>query len=181
MSISITFRVLLFHTLFIRSIDFFPTISNMNQASKSPEVEYAPTRNPTGEPDWKQYLPPKTFEIVKQPKRKRTLWQASVGLSFVTLVINTFFDVVQFSSYESLEGRSDFNGFHINILYRDVSFGTAKIVDVAWNTVIGRGGQALITLTSDRVASNVLTRIAELVPIDLKLFVLISLKSWTFS
>jgi hypothetical protein len=51
--------------------------------------------------------------------------------------------------------------FEINIRTGNLSFVNAKIIDVAFNVVVGRGGQACLAWIAYRVYTDVLIRIAE--------------------
>lgn len=50
------------------------------------------------------------------------------------------------------------------------TLGQAKAIDLSWNTVLGRGGQAIMGYTSYNVVASALTRIAEHTPVKYELF-----------
>lgn len=60
------------------------------------------------------------------------------------------------------------------------SFGTAKFIDLAWNLVVGRGVQGLLSLLSYRVFSDALLRMTELTPLSYELYASIAFYSNRF-
>lgn len=61
--------------------------------------------------------------------------------------------------------------FEINYRTGDMSFTTAKLLDVAFDLFVGRGGQLVLAWQSGRVYRGALTRLAEDFGIDVRLFV----------
>ncbi|ORY07797.1 hypothetical protein BCR34DRAFT_570424 [Clohesyomyces aquaticus] len=128
-------------------------------------------------------LPPRTFESSKRTKWKRGLWQTCVGLSLLVLAFLVIFGLFMLAlngDYPDCN-TGDYSTFDIDTLYFDLSLGAAKLIDVAWNMVAGRGGQAIIAISSYRVVSDSLMRITELGPVDLRLFTALSLNHGQFT
>lgn len=71
----------------------------------------------------------------------------------------------RFSTPDCQGGRPISNGgwtfTGINLPYGTMTFGQAKAVDLAWDWIVGRGGQALLTFLSYRVFTDALMRAAE--------------------
>lgn len=66
----------------------------------------------------------------------------------------------------------------INLVpFQNFTFGEAKAVDLAWNWVVGRGLQGLLTLLAYRVFSDALLRVVELSAVPFELYATLALPS----
>lgn len=73
--------------------------------------------------------------------------------------------------------------FQVNIRSGNVSFTAAKIIDMVWDTIVGRGGQLLLAWISYRVYAAVMMHLAEREAVDFSLFLTTMLYGhsvWTF-
>ncbi|OTA99681.1 hypothetical protein M426DRAFT_67361 [Hypoxylon sp. CI-4A] len=66
--------------------------------------------------------------------------------------------------------------FEINIGFGELAFTEAKVIDVAWDIIIGRGGQALMAFLSWRAFADYVTTSMEFAPITYTLFSIIFLQ-----
>ena len=66
--------------------------------------------------------------------------------------------------------------FEINLRTRNLSFTAAKLIDVAFDIVVGRGGQAVLAWIAYRVYTDVLIRVTEKGQIRYDLFAAITIK-----
>ncbi|CAG8974676.1 hypothetical protein HYALB_00006410 [Hymenoscyphus albidus] len=55
------------------------------------------------------------------------------------------------------------------VVATDFSFGTAKAIDLAWNWIIGRGLQCVLSILAYRVFCDAIMRAAELTPMSYEL------------
>ena len=60
--------------------------------------------------------------------------------------------------------------FQITLGFGSLSFAEAKIIDVAWDVVIGRGGQAILALLSWNVFADYVTATMQIAPVTFKTF-----------
>ncbi|KAI0886904.1 uncharacterized protein GGS22DRAFT_118950 [Annulohypoxylon maeteangense] len=60
--------------------------------------------------------------------------------------------------------------FEINLGVGNLTFTQAKAIDISWDIVIGRGGQALLAFTSWRVFADYVTTSMEFAPITYAIF-----------
>lgn len=67
--------------------------------------------------------------------------------------------------------------FEINAPVARVSFATAKLIDLAWDLIVGRGGQIILAWLSYRVFTEALMRITEERPVSYELFASVTLHS----
>ncbi|KFY03631.1 hypothetical protein O988_01351 [Pseudogymnoascus sp. VKM F-3808] len=66
--------------------------------------------------------------------------------------------------------------FEINIRTRNLSFTAAKLIDVAFDVIVGRGGQAVLAWMAYRVYTDVLIRVAEKSQVRYDLFAAVTIK-----
>lgn len=71
--------------------------------------------------------------------------------------------------------------FDINARTGSMSFTTAKLIDITWDLVVGRGGQALLAWISYKVFTQALMRIAEERLVPHKLFASLALGSLSWA
>ena len=96
-----------------------------------------------------------------------------IGLDF-TLAATSACDVDEvWSSWSTL--------FQINIRTGNLSFTAAKIIDIAFDLVVGRGGQALLAWMSYRVYTDVFTYLAERRPVPYNIFTSVTMHPTTIS
>ncbi len=60
--------------------------------------------------------------------------------------------------------------FYINVSWGKMAFSTAKFIDIAWDIVVGRGGQALLALTTFKVSSQYLALTMREAPVSYNTF-----------
>lgn len=65
----------------------------------------------------------------------------------------------------------------ISFRFGHFDYGSAKALDLAWNWIVGRGVQGILTLLAYRVFSDALLRTAELTPISFELYASLGLYS----
>ncbi len=65
----------------------------------------------------------------------------------------------------------------INLRFGRFDFGSAKALDLAWNWIVGRGLQGLLTLVAFRAFNDALLRAAEMTPMSYELYAALSLYS----
>ncbi|KAI1658319.1 hypothetical protein F4813DRAFT_46041 [Daldinia decipiens] len=78
------------------------------------------------------------------------------------------------SSDYSLWKSSSF--FDISLGFGNLTFAEAKVIDISWDIVIGRGGQALMALVSWRVFADYVTTSMEFAPVTFTVFSIIFLQ-----
>jgi hypothetical protein len=131
-------------------------------------------------------LPPKSYE--KPSRRKRILIHVAYAVTFIVslgLLWGGFFlAIISFSSLEGLFLDTTFctsldeqavvdtsisSLLNIDTAYGNLSFGLAKLIDLAWDVLVSRGGQILLGWVAYKVHTAVLLRIMEekLIPYDL--------------
>jgi hypothetical protein len=96
------------------------------------------------------------------------LYFVSVGYEFQNNEPEPF----GYDCYGSSDGWS-FVG--INLRFGAFNYGSAKALDLAWNWIVGRGLQALLTLLAYRVFHDALLRAAEMTPLSFELYAALSL------
>ncbi|EON63523.1 hypothetical protein W97_02751 [Coniosporium apollinis CBS 100218] len=130
------------------------------------------------------HLPSRTFASANKSRRTRACQQVTVGVFLSLLMLWPLFvyglPVAFFA--QSLGGyymtvnrfcsqrQGEFSFFEPDTVMGNFTLGQAKAIDLAWNTVLGRGGQAVMTYTSYNAVANALTRIAETTPVKYELF-----------
>ncbi|KAF2676643.1 hypothetical protein K458DRAFT_379709 [Lentithecium fluviatile CBS 122367] len=67
--------------------------------------------------------------------------------------------------------------FQITLRYGELSFGLAKFIDVAWDIVFGRGGQAVLAVASWSVFRNYVTTSMEVAPVTYNSFRVVFLET----
>ena len=80
--------------------------------------------------------------------------------------------------YDCTESRGwSFVGIDLIPFGRTFTFGEAKAIDLAWNWVVGRGLQGILTLVAYRVFSDALLRATELTALPFELYAALALPS----
>ncbi|RPA99431.1 hypothetical protein L873DRAFT_1789584 [Choiromyces venosus 120613-1] len=69
------------------------------------------------------------------------------------------------------------SGFSINIAMGNFTFAAAKWIDVAWDVIIGRGGQAALTWILFKVVQDTLVHIMESEDVDCEMFTTLTLSN----
>lgn len=126
-------------------------------------------------------LPAKSFSITSRRRRIwRHIWVAL--LAFLLLIITFPYMGVKLATNEcGYDGSSPYQGqtlFVIDEAFGTFSFPLAKFIDVAWDLIVGRGGQALFGWTSYRVCTDCLMWIMETSPVSYDLYTGLTF-SWT--
>ncbi len=131
-----------------------------------------------------QYLSSRTFASVNKSRRRRACRQVTVGISLSLLMLWPLFvyglPAAFFSASFSSSGstanefcsksRNGFSFFEPDTVMGNFTLGQAKAIDLCWNTVLGRGGQAIMGYTSYSVVTSALMRMAEEIPVTYDLF-----------
>lgn len=60
--------------------------------------------------------------------------------------------------------------FNINIFWGNFPFSTAKFIDIVWEIIVGRGGQALLAYITFKITTQALTRAMEKTPVSYNTF-----------
>lgn len=159
-----------------------------------PEIAYEPLRSKLAsqtvekpnqvDDKCQQYLSPRTFASANKSRRRRACRQVTVGISLSLLMLWPLFVyglpaaflTASFSSSDPTanefcsKSRNGFSFFEPDIVMGNFTLGQAKAIDLCWNTVLGRGGQAIMGYTSYSVVTSALMRIAEVTPVTYTLF-----------
>lgn len=65
----------------------------------------------------------------------------------------------------------------VNLAFGSLSFGQAKAIDLAWNWVVGRGYQGILSIAAYRVFTDALLRATELTALPIELYATLALPS----
>ena len=65
----------------------------------------------------------------------------------------------------------------VNLAYGEFSFGQAKAIDLAWNWVVGRGYQGILSIIAYRIFTDALLRATEMTALPLELYATLALPS----
>lgn len=118
------------------------------------------------------HLPPKSFASAQRPVWKRALWQTSVGLIWagILVALGTVFVVAAASGNFQDCGAGDYSLFAVDSTFGSYSMGQAKLIDVTFNVVAGRGVQGILVYVSYCTTTNMLMRLMETTPVHFNLF-----------
>jgi hypothetical protein len=72
-------------------------------------------------------------------------------------------------------GQSGWTLVGVNIRFGLFSYSKAKAIDLAWNWIIGRGFQALMSLLAMRVFRDALLRVVEQTPLSYEMYATLAL------
>ncbi len=137
----------------------------------------------------RQILSPRTFATANKSRRRRACQQVTVGICLSLLMLwplffyglpagllSVFFSSSGTTAIEFCRRSSnEFSFIEPTIVMGNFTLGQAKTIDLCWNTVIGRGGQAIMGYASYNAVSSALLRIAEVTPVTYDLFASLSL------
>ncbi|PVH69843.1 hypothetical protein DL98DRAFT_621979 [Cadophora sp. DSE1049] len=124
-------------------------------------------------------LLPQAFSDANIPTWRRIAYHSLVFifgclLLFVTplmLFLTFFAKSATYPGPEQCTAQANGDSFFApDTVYGNFTLAEAKAIDLAWNTVVGKGGTALIALGYYSIAADALLRIAEVTPISLDLF-----------
>ncbi|KAI0111687.1 hypothetical protein F4814DRAFT_460837 [Daldinia grandis] len=116
------------------------------------------------------------------------LWSATVlgFFIFISLYNSTDFDISDGSACKTdgsfIMDSSNYypwkssSFFEISLGFGNLTFAEAKVIDIAWDIVIGRGGQALMAFMSWRVFADYVTTSMEFAPVTFTVFSIIFLQ-----
>ena len=143
------------------------------------------------------HLPTRSFDTSKLRHNKLQAWLVSIAalllvagptLAFVFALFYGNGDFVQGSEYLSACDIGDNSNitfidtfFTINLATGNMPFGLAKFIDVAFDIVVGRGGQAVLSYITYRVIGASVNYIMESDPVTYELFACSSMASVTMS
>jgi hypothetical protein len=130
------------------------------------------------------HLPPRTFAAANKSKRRRACYQVTIGVSLGLLMLWPLFVYGLPAAFLSVSyttsgatanefcsrDRTGFSFFIPDLVMGNFTLGQAKAIDLCWNTVLGRGGQAIMGISSYSVITSALMRIAEVSPVKFELF-----------
>jgi hypothetical protein len=77
--------------------------------------------------------------------------------------------------HDCYQGADGWSFVGINLRFGYFNYGSAKALDLAWNWIVGRGVQVLLTLLAYRVFNDALLRAAEMTPLSFDLYARLSL------
>jgi hypothetical protein len=110
-----------------------------------------------------------------------------VGLTTGSAVVGSYFDCQPDGTVALPWDDHDYDNWRISslldisIAFGNMSFPVAKLIDVLWDTVVGRGGQALLTLLIYRVLSQSLLYSMETRPSSFRKFSATAFETGTFT
>lgn len=118
------------------------------------------------------FLPPKLYSSVQQPRWKRALWQTSVAIGIIMLW--GVFWLLRSSLGGMTTPPSCVDGslgfLAPDGVYGNFTLGEARAIDMAWNVFIGRGGQAVVGVAAYGVYTDALMRILEVTPVSFEIY-----------
>lgn len=138
-----------------------------------------------------QLLPPKPFRQtqrflgIKLGRWRLTVRHASIfSILFVVIFVPVYYATLAPSSFDNnafypfaYDCSASPGWLGIDIRFGRFSYGEAKAIDLAWNWVVGRGVQGILSLIAYRVFSDALLRAAEMTHLSFELFASLSLYS----
>ncbi|KAJ2904405.1 hypothetical protein MKZ38_008078 [Zalerion maritima] len=147
-----------------------------NLLGPDPTSIHPPAGTPPSNPN---HLPPRSF---KRGKRRstaaRTLWQATTLLLFtgIPLVCGVIMYLVLYPHTNSMtdDGMSYCSTSTLDpdiLVDLQLSFEQARIIDITWNIVLGRGIQGIVAVIAYRLATQTLVRIGEVTPVPYDFFI----------
>lgn len=148
------------------------TRSTLISKDNGPSIEKSQTQVSTTSIPENDFLPPKPNASMQKPRWRRVLWQLSVAVGIVLLW--GLFWIIR-SSLGGLTRPPTCVEGSLGLLapdgvYGNFTLGEARAVDMAWNLVIGRGGQAVVGLVAYGVYTDALMRIIEITPVSFEMY-----------
>lgn len=136
-------------------------------------------------------LPPKAFRKThrflglnlgywRMPARHFSIFAAlalAIGLplGYVVRGFNNLVDNGQLPfEYDCYGSSNGWTFIGLNWRFGTFSYGSAKALDLAWNWIVGRGLQGILSIIAYRVFSDALLRVTEMTPISYELYATIS-------
>lgn len=118
------------------------------------------------------HLPPKSFASAQRLVWKRALRQTFVGIisAGILVGIGTAFAAAVYAGTPQYCGDGSYTVFELDSVSGSYTMGQAKLIDVSFNMVAGRGMQAILAYVSYRTTTDMLMRTMEATPVRFNLF-----------